>query len=85
MSMQYTSSQYTSSVHVKEHQIFEISRALHYGMPNNHVVVVACKTSEIIITACRLLHCHIHIIKHEVLSTNNSFQRMSHVIFVIML
>lgn len=31
----------------KEHQMVEISRALHYGVPHTHIVVSACKTSDI--------------------------------------
>lgn len=34
---------------VKEPQVVENSRALHYGMPHNYIIVLARKTLEIII------------------------------------
>ena len=37
------------SVHGKEHQVVEISGALHYGVPHNHIVVLGRKTPDIII------------------------------------
>lgn len=38
------------SVHVKKkHQVVEIFGALHYGLPHNPIVVLACKTPQIII------------------------------------
>ena len=36
------------SVHVKEHQMVKIFKALHYGVPH-HIVVLARKTPEILI------------------------------------
>lgn len=37
------------SVHVKEDEIVEISAALHYGLPHNRGLVLASKTSDIIV------------------------------------
>lgn len=42
-------------VHVKQHQMVEISGALHYGVPRNHMVVLARKTPGIIILLLRFL------------------------------
>lgn len=35
------------SVHVKEHQMVEIPRVLHYGVPHNPIMVLGCKTPGI--------------------------------------
>lgn len=39
----------TMSMHVKEHQMAEISGALHYGVPHNHIMILARKIPDIII------------------------------------
>lgn len=37
------------SLHVKEYQMVEISAALLYDASPNHIMVLGCKTSDIII------------------------------------
>lgn len=37
---------YLDLVHIKEHQMVKFSRALHYGVPHNHIAVLGRKTPD---------------------------------------